>query len=360
MKYDIFKNKKILITGHTGFKGSWLLKWLSLYSKNLYGISNNIPTKPSLFEDLQLKKLLKKNFKVNVTDNKKISNIINSVKFDFIFHLAAQPLLIKSYNEPLETIYTNIMGTSNILDSLKKYKHKCAVVIITSDKCYENNDDNIAFKENDRLGGKDIYGASKACAEIVFNSYFNSFFKNSTVKLATVRAGNVIGGGDWSDNRIVPDFFKSAIKNNHITIRNPKSTRPWQHVLEPLNGYLKVAKMLYKKEINSGESFNFGPNINNHVDVITLINDLAFRLKKNTDINAKIKIKKNLLFENNFLRLNIHKSKKVLGWKPILTYIEMINFTSDCYTNYQNSKNVNRIIDEQIKYFETYETKKNI
>tara|TARA_X000000950_G_C13920898_1_gene663335 strand:+ start:16506 stop:17573 length:1068 start_codon:yes stop_codon:yes gene_type:complete len=355
LKYNIFKNKKILITGHTGFKGSWLLKWLSLYSKNLFGISKNIPTNPSIFQDLNLNKVLKKDFKIDINNKKKLFEIIQRYKFDFIFHLAAQPLLIKSYNEPLETIYTNVIGTTNILEALRNYKHKCAVVIITSDKCYENNDENKAFKENNRLGGKDIYGASKACAEIIFNSYYNSFYKKSNVLLSSVRAGNVIGGGDWSENRIVPDLFKSAIRNKNITIRNPKSTRPWQHVLEPLNGYLNVANKLYKKEINSGESFNFGPLIHNHVNVITLINDLALRFEEKTNNKIKINIKKNKLFENNLLRLNIKKSNKVLKWKPILNYSKMINFTSDWYTSYIQDKNIISITEKQIKYFETYE-----
>ncbi len=353
MKYNIFKNKKILITGHTGFKGAWLLKWLSLYTDNIYGISKDIPTKPSLYNTLHLKKSLKKDFRFNINDKEKIQKIFNKHKFDFVFHLAAQPLLIESYNDPINTINTNVIGTVNILDSLKLYNHKCIGIIITSDKCYENNDENIAFKEKNRLGGKDIYGASKASAEILFNAYFNSFFLNSKVKIGSVRAGNVIGGGDWAKYRIIPDFFRSISEKKILNIRNPNSTRPWQHVLEPLNGYLRLAEALHFSKISSGESFNFGPIIKNHVDVFTLINDLKNRYRNQYNYVPKIKTKKSKLYENNFLRLNIEKSKNELKWKPILSYKEMINFTCDWYGTFINrKKNIHKIMEEQINHFE--------
>ena len=353
MKHNIFKNKKILITGHTGFKGAWLLKWLSLYTDNIYGISKDIPTKPSVYNSLHLKKSLKKDYRFNIIDKEKIQKIFNKNKFDFVFHLAAQPLLFESYEDPVNTINTNVIGTVNILNSLKSYNHKCIGIIITSDKCYENNDENIAFKENNRLGGKDIYGASKASAEILFNAYFNSFFLNSKVKIATVRAGNVIGGGDWAKYRIIPDFFKSIIDKKILNIRNPNSTRPWQHVLEPLNGYLMLAEALHSSKILNGESFNFGPIIKNHVNVVTLITDLKNRYKNQYTYVPKIKTKKSKLYENNFLRLNIEKSINELKWKPILSYKEMINFTCDWYGTFiNNKKNIQKIMEKQINHFE--------
>ena len=278
MRYEeIFKNKKILISGNTGFKGSWLTIWLNLLGAELYGISKDIPTQPSLFKEAKLDNLIENNI-VDVRDLKKVSSIINNIKPDFIFHLAAQPLVSFSYSKPALTWETNVMGTVNILESLRQLNKKCVGIIITSDKCYENQEWEWGYRESDRLGGSDPYSASKGSAELVFKSYYESFYsKNefSQIRIASARAGNVIGGGDWAKNRIVPDCIRAWSEKKSVFIKSPNSTRPFQHVLEPLNGYLSLAKSLALDISLSGQSFNFGPNSDSNYKVIDLVNELS-------------------------------------------------------------------------------------
>ena len=268
---NLFKNKKVLITGHTGFKGSWLGLWLNILGAKIIGVSKDIPTNPSHFS-------LKNNFyykdlRFNLKNFSKISNLIGVEKPDFIFHLAAQPIVLKSYENPYETYFSNSVGTLNILESLRLSNHPCSAVLITSDKCYENLNKNIQYKETDRLGGIDPYSSSKASAELMIRSYCKAFFSkpNSKVRLASARAGNVMGGGDWAVNRIVPDCMRSWSKNKKVTLRSPKSTRPWQHVLEPLCGYLTLTAKLNLNKKLIGESFNFGPKANNSYSVEELV-----------------------------------------------------------------------------------------
>ena len=256
---SIFSNKKVIITGHTGFKGSWLSLWMNMLGADLYGISLSVPTKPSHFEFLDLN--FKQDIRIDISKSKQIDKIINDIQPDFIFHLAAQPLVGKSYTDPLFTFSTNIMGTVSILDSLRKLKKECIAVIITSDKSYLNQEINRGYNENDKLGGNDPYSGSKGATELVIYSYFQSFFKDSNIKIGVGRAGNVIGGGDWADNRIIPDAIKSLETKNKLIIRNPNATRPWQHVLEPLSGYIALALDLKTSKINNGNVFNFGPLI---------------------------------------------------------------------------------------------------
>ena len=244
MKYsEIFKNKKILITGNTGFKGSWLTIWLNLLGAKLYGISNNIPTQPSLFKEANLDQIINNNF-IDIKDIDKVHSIIKTIKPDFIFHLAAQPLVSKSYSNPTETWQTNVIGTVNILESLRLLNKNCIGIIITSDKCYENQEWVWGYRESDRLGGSDPYSATKGAAELAFNSFYRSFFSEKSltkIRIASARAGNVIGGGDWTPNRLIPDCVKSWSKNKKPFIRNPNATRPWQHVLEVIYGYLLLS-----------------------------------------------------------------------------------------------------------------------
>ena len=234
-----FKNKKVIVTGHTGFKGSWLTLWLTKLGANVLGISKNIPTKPSHFESIKLKKKIRHKI-ININNYDEISKIFKTYQPSFVFHLAAQSLVSKSYDNPIETFNTNAVGTLNILESLKQVKKKCVVVIITSDKVYKNLEITKGYKEDNILGGKDPYSGSKAAAENIINSYIHSYFDKAKSKifLSIARAGNVIGGGDWSQDRIVPDCIKSWSKNKQVIIRNPNSTRPWQHVLEAVGGYL--------------------------------------------------------------------------------------------------------------------------
>ena len=303
---NIYKNKKILITGHTGFKGSWLTIWLNLLGAKIYGISDNYPTSPSFLKTVQ-SKIKINNFLFDIRDSKKVNDCINKIKPDFIFHLAAKSLVHRSYVKPLETIETNIMGTSNILNSLKNYKRKCNVVLITSDKSYKNNEWLWGYRENDAIGGEDPYSVSKSCCEFIIDSYYKSYFskKNCKIKIAVARAGNVIGGGDWSQDRIVPDIIINWRKKNPVVVNNPNSTRPWQHVLEPLSGYLLLGLKLYKNEISSGEAYNFGPDEAKHIPVIEVVNNFKKILKFKKITIKKNKNKKN---ETKLLKLNCDKS----------------------------------------------------
>ena len=272
-----FRDKKVLITGNTGFKGSWLSIWLNLLGAEIYGLAQEAPTKPSLFEEAGLGTIIKNNI-IDIKDSKKVSDLVKYIQPDFIFHLAAQPLVNISYLNPIETWETNLIGTVNILDSMRFLTKKCVGVIITSDKCYENQEWEWGYRESDSLGGSDPYSASKGSAELAFRSYYKSFFINkdlTNIRIASARAGNVIGGGDWADNRIVPDCIRAWKNKLPVEIKSPNSTRPFQHVLEPLSGYILLAEKLISDKSLSGESFNFGPSSNANYKVIDLVSELS-------------------------------------------------------------------------------------
>ena len=357
-----FKNKKILITGNTGFKGSWLSAWLIQLGAEVYGISKEIPTKPSMFEGLNLKEKIL-HFELDIREYTALKKVISTIKPDFIFHMAAQPIVVKSYENPVETISTNVMGTTNVLEALREINHKCTAIIITSDKCYENVEWIWGYKESDYLGGKDIYSGSKGAAEIIFKSYYHSFFKDSkksNVRVASVRAGNVIGGGDWADYRIVPDCIRAWIKNESVEIRNPNATRPWQHVLEPLSGYLNLANELEKDIRFNGESFNFGPNSECTKTVKNLLDDLSnyWNLDHNPS-NYPDEIPR--FHEAGLLKLNCDKSLFHLKWLPTLDYCKLIEFTSKWYYNFYNQKeNMLELTFNQISEYEKIAISKGI
>ena len=346
-----FKNKKVLITGHTGFKGSWLVAWLNILGAEIIALSKDVPTEPAHYD--LIKNSLKKDLRLDITSYGKISKTIIDYKPDFLFHLAAQPIVLTSYEDPLLTFQSNTIGTLNILESLRKSNHSCTAVIITSDKCYENLDKKIKYKENDRMGGKDPYSASKGSAEIIIRSYCESFFKtaNSNVRLASARAGNVIGGGDWAAHRIVPDCMKSWSNNEKVTIRNSLSTRPWQHVLEPLSGYLSLALKLRENKKLSGESFNFGPSSKKEYSVGDLVHELS---KEWPDSNWHDTTNKNKkLYEANLLSLNCDKASKLLDWTSALDFPETAKWTSDWYYTYYTSgpAAAMKVTEDQIKNY---------
>lgn len=331
---NVYKDKKVLITGNTGFKGSWLTLWLIQLGAKVYGISKDIPTKPSLFEELKLEKLIQF-YREDVRNLQFLTSFMTEVKPDFVFHLAAQAIVSKSYENPIETITTNIIGTANILEALRNSNHKCKAIIITSDKCYDNIEWVWGYKETDNLGGKDIYSGSKGAAELVIKSYYHSFFKTreSNVALASVRAGNVIGGGDWASDRIVPDCMRSWSENKTVSIRRPNATRPWQHVLEPLSGYLSVGCELNADRDLNGESFNFGPSSDTSKTVRELIEDLSQYWQLNGIKPYEI-IENNSFHEAGLLKLNCDKALFYLKWKPILDYTKLIEFTGEWYHTY--------------------------
>ena len=341
-----FKNKKILITGHTGFKGSWLTHWLLIMGANVTGFSKDIPTKPSLFDSLKNSKRID-HIKGDITNPKLIKKIISKVKPDYIFHLAGQSIVANSFTDTVETWQTNTLGTVNVLNSLKYLNKKCSVVMVTSDKCYENVEWLWGYKETDKLGGHDPYSASKASAELAINSFYKSFFKsNSKIRIASARAGNVIGGGDWSNYRIIPDCIKSWSKKRVAMIRNPNSYRPWQHVLEPIVGYLYLATRLNQENDLNGESFNFGPKSSEKIEVKHLV-----KLMSKKWLKSKWKIQKSSINikESVALKLNCEKANMMLEWEPALNINHTIDMTIDWYKKfYYKKSDINSFTTNQI------------
>jgi CDP-glucose 4,6-dehydratase len=341
--FDIYKNKKVLVTGHTGFKGSWLSIWLNMIGADVIGISFDIPTSPSNFESSGVESFIK-DYRVDIRDFDAIREVMAKEKPDFVFHLAAQALVKNSYQDPLLTFNTNTIGTANVLESLKSVHKKVVAVMITSDKAYDNVEWVWGYRETDRIGGSDPYSASKGMAELVLKSYINSYFKseNQNVKLGIARAGNVIGGGDWADDRIIPDCVKSWSKNRNVSIRSPNATRPWQHVLEPLSGYLLLGSRLYETGLKHGEAYNFGPSADQDFSVRNLINEMAIHWDNVNWDDVSIKSHDH---EASLLKLNCDKALFDLSWQPTMEFQETVKITIDWYKYYyenqhKNSKNL--------------------
>ena len=334
---NVYAGKKVLVTGNTGFKGSWLTTWLLKLGAEVIGISDRIPTNPSMFEVLHLQGKIKF-FQIDIRNLSRICEIVESENPDYIFHLAAQAIVSVSYENPIETISTNVLGTAAILEALRCFKKECIAVIITSDKCYDNVEWCWGYRELDSLGGKDPYGASKSAAEMVIKAYYHSFFKNNgNIRVVSVRAGNVIGGGDWASNRIVPDCIKAWTLGQKVDIRNPLATRPWQHVLEPLSGYLRVGQMLKNRDSFSGQAYNFGPTSDQTYTVLELLKQIGSSFCS-SNIQDKFEIKQNSAYhEAGLLKLNCDKALYDLAWLPTLDFKHTAQFTAEWYNNfYQN------------------------
>ena len=343
----IFRNKKVLITGHTGFKGSWLSLWLNISGAKVYGISNNYKSTETNIKNFRLKKNVK-NFNIDIRNFVKLNKIITKIKPDFIFHFAAQSLVGNSFKNPVYNFETNFNGTLNLLEVLRLSKFKCISIIITSDKSYKNLEIKRGYTENDILGGDDPYSASKASAELVINSYFKSFLKNKkNLRIAICRAGNVIGGGDWSNDRLIPDIMRSIFNNKKVKLRNQSSTRPWQHVLDVLNGYLILASKLKKNNTLNGQSFNFGPPIKSNYTVLAIVREM----KKNWNLLEWV-FSKRTYHESTLLKLNSSKSLKYLNWKNKLDFKELIRLVTDWYKCFYENKNIYDFSIKQIRNFE--------
>ena len=359
---NIYKNKKVLVTGHTGFKGSWLTTWLLKLDADVFGVSIDIPTQPSMFDELGLKDKIT-HYTEDIRNLDRMTEIIKEIKPDFVFHLAAQAIVSTSYSNPVDTITTNVIGTTNILEALKSSNHNCTAIMITSDKCYDNVEWVWGYKETDAIGGKDIYSGSKGAAELVIKSYFNSFFskKESNIRLASARAGNVIGGGDWAADRIVPDCMRAWSENKIVEIRSPNATRPWQHVLEPLSGYLSLAQELSSTPKLNGESFNFGPNAKYNHSVKDLLEELStyWNFKH---IEDGYVITDNVKFhEAGLLKLNCDKALFYMRWTAVLDYKQLIRFTGEWYSNYyQDQTDIYSLTLSQINDYEEEAFEKGI
>jgi CDP-glucose 4,6-dehydratase len=336
---NIYKGKKIFLTGHTGFKGAWLLKTLNILGAEVKGYALEPNTSDDLFQLIEGNKLCDSVI-ADLRDKKRLEAEMISFQPDYVFHLAAQPLVRLSYEIPAETFEVNVIGTANVLDCVKKISKKCSVILITTDKVYHNNEWVYPYRETDRLGGYDPYSASKACAELLIDSYRNSFFNVNEYDLhkkaiGVARAGNVIGGGDWSKDRLIPDIVRSLILNESITIRNPKSVRPWQHVLEPIIGYLLLGMNLSEDPIKFSQAYNFGPQAQDALSVEQML-DLVIEFwgsgtyKVEKDINQP--------HEAGLLKLDINKVADQLNWKPKMNAKETVRFTLDWYRQFSLDK----------------------
>lgn len=340
-----FKNKRVLITGNTGFKGAWLTQFFLIFGSKVMGISNGVVSKPNLFDILKLKKKIKY-VKCDIGNYEKIKKNINSFKPNFIFHLAAQSLVSYSHKYPKETFETNFNGTLNLIEISKNLKSLKGIIIVTSDKCYDINRKNTVFNENDPLGGGDPYSSSKAATEILLQPYFKIFKKKKT-PISSVRAGNVIGGGDWARDRIIPDIIRSIKNKKILNIRNPNHVRPWQHVFDCLNGYILLMKKQSQNPSLYSGIYNIGPNYSKKVRV----KDIVKRFSQNIEFKYKFE-KINILNETKILRLNNLKSKKKLNFSNKLDFNNSINVTINWYKNFINMKNMTVISENQIKdYF---------
>ncbi len=352
---QFWQNKKVFITGHTGFKGSWLTLWLSSLQAEVYGYALQSNTDPNLFNILNLENKISHQI-ADIRDLEKLQKAINDFAPDIIFHLAAQPLVRYSYHNPIETYQTNVMGTVNVLEAVRNYGKASATIIVTSDKCYENVEKIEGYQENDKMGGHDPYSNSKGCAELVVSAYVNSYFiPNPQIgKVASVRAGNVIGGGDWSQDRLIPDLIKNLVAKKNPIIRNPNAIRPWQNVIEPLYGYLLVAQHLCElQEQKTLLNWNFGPDLvdqKNVQHVAEMVGEIWGGENK-IEINED----KNKLHEANLLYLDCDKAKKELGWYPKWHIEDSIKNTVEWYKIFYNKSN--NILEYSLEIIENFNKK---
>lgn len=350
---NFWNGKKVFITGHTGFKGSWLSIWLDSLGAKVTGYALDAPTTPSLF---RLSRLDSRIHSVigDIRDRTKLREALFSAEPDIVFHMAAQPLVRESYNLPVETYEVNVLGTVYLLDSVKQLsdagKPVKAVVNVTTDKCYENKEWIWGYRETDVLGGYDPYSNSKACSELVTNSYWNSFFKNrGGTAIATARAGNVIGGGDWASDRLIPDVLRAIDAGEAITLRNRHAVRPWQHVLEPLSGYMRLAEKLAIEGSRYSGSWNFGPDDDSVQPVEWVVGQLGEKWGEGVDLQFEVQPQPH---EATLLKLDCSKAKTILGWKPKWDLSEAVGKIVEWHKRYQGLENVTELCLEQIHEYE--------
>lgn len=350
---NFYANKKVLVTGHTGFKGSWLCSWLLALGAKVYGYSKDVPTSPSMYALSGMEKFVE-SYVGDILDREMLSRTISVIKPDIMFHIAAQPIVLLAHENPFQTFETNVMGTASVLEALRQLENPCSLVSITSDKSYMNKEWVWGYRETDELGGKDPYSASKAGAEMVLRAYHNTYFsQDSSKRVAVARAGNIIGGGDWAHSRIIPDCIRAWERKQAIIIRSPQSVRPWQHVMEPIYGYLLLAQNLYGENKFNGEAFNFGPSPMDYKDVFSLVKTFS-SIIVNKGFPASVLVSENNEFnEAGLLKLNCEKALAWLKWKPILAIDEALECTASWYCDgYWNKTNIMELTQKQIAAFE--------
>lgn len=347
---NFWQGKKVLVTGCTGFKGSWLVTWLNEMGADVYGYSLVPPTNPSMFDILKLEDKI--SYQVgDIRDYAEFNIFLNKVNPEIVFHLAAQPLVRYSYDNPIETYHTNVLGLVNVLEAIRQNKLVKAVVNVTSDKCYDNKEWHWGYRENEAMGGYDPYSNSKGCAELVTSCYRNSYFnphdykiKHSTL-LGSGRAGNVIGGGDWAEDRLIADMLKAFLNNQPVIIRNPSAIRPWQHVLEPLSGYIVLAEKLYNGDKEAADGWNFGPNESDVRNVEYIVNELCGLWKNSASWRLDTGVNPH---EANYLKLDCSKAKAVLHWQPRWSLSTTLNKITDWYQAYQRKQDMYEVTKQQI------------
>ena len=346
---SFWRGRSVFITGHTGFKGGWLALWLTEMGANVYGYSLEAPTIPNFFNVINLKTKIQNSTIGDIRDLSVLKNSIQAAKPSVIFHMAAQPLVRQSYNDPIKTYTTNLIGTINVFEAARKTENVEAIVNITTDKCYENQECDRPYHETDRLGGYDPYSSSKACSEIATSTYRNSFLSAIGIKLASARAGNVIGGGDWATDRLIPDFFRSIDNNKILSVRSPKAARPWQHVFDPLSGYLILAEKLVTNGNNFAEAWNFGPEQSGAKTVSWVLERLSKKFA-----NARWEIENiKQLHEASLLKLDISKAKSKLGWAPRWSLETAIDNTIKWYQAFKENENMIEFSIKQIKAYQS-------
>jgi CDP-glucose 4,6-dehydratase len=350
---NFWKEKRVFITGHTGFKGSWLSIWLSQLGAKITGYALDPPTSPNLFDLAEVKACFEKHIVDDIRNADRLKHAINDAHPEIVIHMAAQPLVRESYKNPTETYAINVMGTINMLEAVRCSKNVKAVINVTTDKCYENKEWVWGYRENEPMGGYDPYSNSKACSELVTFAYRQSFFNPNNypghgVALASARAGNVIGGGDWAGDRLIPDCVKSLLENKPIIIRNPQSIRPWQHVLEPLSGYLMLAERLFSEGPNFAEGWNFGPDDSDTKPVKWIVEKVCEKWGK----NATYIIDEGLHpHEAHYLKLDCSKARQRLGWMPKWTLDQTLDYIIEWVCAYKNNESLRLLCQAQIESY---------
>lgn len=345
-----WEGKKVLLTGHTGFKGGWLSLWLKKLGAKVYGVSLDPITSPSIFEVASVRDEIEKDARIDIRNLEQLKSFFQEIEPEVVFHLAAQALVLDSYSNPVDTFATNVMGTVNVLECIRVTPSIKAAVIVTTDKCYENKEWYWAYREIEPMGGFDPYSSSKGCAELVTSAYRSSFFSNGNASIASARAGNVIGGGDWSKNRLIPDFFRAIENKEPLFLRYPQAIRPWQHVLEPLGGYILLAeKLLGEDNQNYTEAWNFGPSEDDAKTVEWIATNICQHFP-DSSWKTESGEKKH---EANYLKLDISKAKMKLKWYPKWKTEEALHATVEWYQAFKAGKNMKDFTFSQISYYQS-------